>query len=112
MGLPDGAGADIYRRLWGCGGASWPKSRDARFFRIRPLGSGPCRNETSDQLEGNLTAIARGDFSALDRYENIKNGQFQKLFAFVRYTANDIYGEAICTRHDELFGICLSGMTS
>ena len=112
MGLPDGAGADIYRRLWGCGGASWPKSCDARFCRIHPLATKPHRNETSDQLEGNLTAIARGDFSALDRYENVKNGQFQKLFALVRYTANDIYGETIYARHDELFGIGLSDVTS
>lgn len=64
-----------------------------------------------DEFDRNWAAISRGDFSALDRHKQFKNDQFQKLFALARYVANDVFGEAVCTRHDELFGMGLTEVT-
>ena len=69
------------------------------------------RSDTSGELERGVAAISRGDFSILDRYEQFKNDQFQKLFALTRYIQKDVHGEEVCARHDELFGIGLSEVT-
>ena len=70
------------------------------------------RGETRDELDSGMAAISRGDFSVLGRFAKFKNDQFQKLFALTRYVQNDVYGEEVCARHDELFGIGLSKVTS
>jgi len=69
------------------------------------------RSDTGDEIERTVAAISRGDFSVLDRYETFKKDQFQKLFALTRHVQNHVHGEAVCARHDELFGIGLSGVT-
>ena len=69
------------------------------------------RSDACDELERNLAAISRGDLSILDRYERFKNDQFQKLFALTRHLQHHVYGEVVCARHDELFGVGLSKVT-
>ena len=70
------------------------------------------RIEARDQWNSDFAAISRGDYSVLDRQEAMKNDRFQKLFAVARYVANDVFGDAVCARHDELFGIGLDEVTS
>jgi hypothetical protein len=69
------------------------------------------RLESHDEFDKTWAALSRGDWSALDRHEKFKNDQFQKLFALARYIANDVFGEAVCARHDELFGVGLTEVT-
>jgi len=70
------------------------------------------RSETRDELAGGMAAISRGNFSVLERFAKFKNDQFQKLFALTRYIQKDVYGEEVCARHDELFGIGLNKVTN
>ena len=69
------------------------------------------RLEARDEWDMTFAKVSRGDWSALDRHETFKKGQFQKLFTLARYIANDVFGQAVCARHDELFGIGLSEVT-
>jgi hypothetical protein len=69
------------------------------------------RDEFRDEMDSYQEALSRGDFSFLDRFEKLRKARFQKLFALTRYVANLVFGEAVCARHDELFGIGLKGVT-
>ena len=69
------------------------------------------RAASRDDIERNLAAISRGDFSVLDRYEELKTDRFQKLLQLARYVAADVFGAEVCARHDELFGFGLTEVT-
>lgn len=69
------------------------------------------RIEARDEFQTTFAALARGDWSALDRHEAFRADQFKKLIALTRYVANEIFGAAACARHDELFGFGLSEVT-
>jgi hypothetical protein len=69
------------------------------------------RTEFSAANQTIMDAISRGDFSLLESFEKLKTDRFQKLFMMMRYLANMVWGETVCARHDELFGIGLKGVT-
>jgi hypothetical protein len=69
------------------------------------------RLEARDEFDVTGAALSRGDWSALDRHEAFRNDQFTKVFALARYIANDVFGKAVCDRHDEHFGYGLSEVT-
>ncbi len=69
------------------------------------------RIEARDEFQTTFAALARGDWSALDRHEAFRNDQFKKLIALTRYVADLVFGSAACARHDELFGFGLSEVT-
>lgn len=69
------------------------------------------RIEYRDEWDRDFAAITGGDYSVLARQEALKNDRFKKLFALVRYVSNDVFGDAACARHDELFGIGLDEVT-
>jgi hypothetical protein len=66
------------------------------------------RGDFQQQMNRFGEAIARGDLTAVNGFEQAKKERFQKLFALARHVAQLTFGEEVCTRHDELFGIGLS----
>lgn len=64
-----------------------------------------------DEIDRGIEALSRGDFSVLDQFEKRRTERFQKLFMLTRHVANLVFGEAVCARHDELFGIGLKEVT-
>lgn len=69
------------------------------------------RANFDDETERNQAALSRGDFSVLARHEALSKDRFQKLFALTRHVASLIWGDAVCARHDQLFGIGLKSVT-
>ncbi|MFM5923292.1 MAG: hypothetical protein ACKOPG_03780 [Novosphingobium sp.] len=69
------------------------------------------RAERSEQVEACRASLPGGGWSAIEQFEAGKQDRFQKLFALARHVAAMIFGEAVCARHDELFGIGLSDVT-
>ena len=69
------------------------------------------RAASRGETERNLAAISSGDFSVLDRYEQLKTDRFQKLLQLARYVATEVFGAEVCARHDELFGFGLTEVT-
>jgi hypothetical protein len=62
------------------------------------------RLEAKDEFDTTAMAIQRGDWSALDRHEDFKTKQFQKLMMLAWYFADCVFGKEVRGRHDELFG--------
>ncbi len=69
------------------------------------------RDERRDQIEACKAALPRAGWSAIEQFETYKNDRFQKLFALARHVSGSVFGDAVCARHDELFGIGLSEVT-
>jgi hypothetical protein len=69
------------------------------------------RANFADEIDRNEVALSRGDFSVLARHQALSKDRFQKLFALTRHVANLVWGDAVCARHDQLFGIGLKSVT-
>lgn len=69
------------------------------------------RLECQVDIDRFMVAFSRGDISFLDEFEEHRNNKFQKLFALTRYVATEVLGQEAIARHDELFGMGLSGVT-
>jgi hypothetical protein len=69
------------------------------------------RTNFDDEIGRNQVALSHGDLSVLARHEALSKDRFQKLFALTRHVANLVWGDAVCARHDQLFGIGLTSVT-